>query len=418
MRGSDRVRHRLLLALLLAAACSPERPRAPAARLSVAAALAGAGDSGFARAEAPREFHFPADHGPHPDFRTEWWYYTGNLATREGRRFGFQLTFFRSALAPRPPRRASAWAASEVYLAHFALTDVAGRRFRSAERWSRGALGLAGAQAEPFHVWLGTWSAAAAGAPGAGTPPMHLAAAADEAALDLALAPGTPPVLEGERGLSRKSAEPGNASYYYSLPRMPAAGTVRVGSDRFRVVGLAWMDREWSTSALGRGQVGWDWFALQLDDGRDLMLYRLRRADGSADPASSATLIAAGGAAHPLASSDFELQVLDTWTSPESGARYPARWRLRVPAAGLDLEVRPLLAGQELATSFRYWEGAVEVTGSGDGTPVHGRGYMELTGYVKEQVSARNVIERTPQGFYKTAQGQRSATLGKLHRGF
>jgi predicted secreted hydrolase len=336
---------------------------------------------GFARAIAPRVFQFPADHGPHPEFRTEWWYYTGNLATAAGRRFGFQLTFFRNSLSPHPAARLSRWAANEIYLAHFALTDIQGDRFRSYERLERGALGLAGAEASPFRVWLGDWSSEVPKNPGLALP-MHLLAASggsDGAAFDLTLQAGKPPVLEGDHGRSRKGAEPGQASYYYSLPRMPAAGTIRVGGSggsTFAVSGLAWMDREWSTSSLAPDEVGWDWFALQLADGREIMLYRLRRKDGSVSPASSGSLIAADGSSRQLALSEVVLEPAGSWTSPRSGARYPARFRLRIPASGLDLDIRPLLADQELDTSFRYWEGAVAVAGS-----VAGSGYVELTGY-------------------------------------
>jgi predicted secreted hydrolase len=361
--------------------CRPERPRELAARLSVAESLRGAGAEGFAQALAPRAFHFPADHGPHPELRTEWWYYTGNLATAAGRRFGFQLTFFRNALAAHPPERASPWATNQIYLAHFTLSDIEAGRFRSFERLERGAAGLAGAVASPFRVWLADWSATGPAA----IPPLRLRAAAggeaDGAAVDLTLSAGKPPVLEGDHGLSRKGPEPGQASYYYSLPRLPAAGTVRSGGSTFAVSGLAWIDREWSTSSLGRDQVGWDWFSLQLADGRDLMLYRLRRRDGSVEPASSGTLIEADGTSRPLRWSEVALEATGLWTSPRSGARYPAGFHLRLPALGLDLAVRPLLADQELDTSFRYWEGAVAITGTDHGAPVSGSGYVELTGY-------------------------------------
>jgi predicted secreted hydrolase len=363
-------------------ACRPERPRELKARLSVAESLRGAPVAGFARAVVPRTFRFPEDHGPHPDFRTEWWYYTGNLATAAGRRFGFQLTFFRNSLAPHPPARVSRWATNEVYLAHFALTDVQGGRFRSDERLERAAVGLAGAEASPFRVWLGDWSSEGPPDRGRAVPMRLRAAAGDGGAIDLTLQAGKPPVLEGDHGLSRKGSAPGQASYYYSLPRMPTAGTIRVGSvsdaggSTFAVSGLAWMDREWSTSSLASDEVGWDWFALQLADGREVMLYRLRRKDGSVGPASSGTLIAADGSSRQLALADVVLEPSGNWTSPRSGARYPARFHLRIPASGLDLEIRPLLADQELDTSFRYWEGAVAVTGT-----VAGSGYVELTGY-------------------------------------
>jgi predicted secreted hydrolase len=214
---------------------------------------------------------------------------------------------------------------------------------------------------------------------------MRLKAAQGDVAIDLLLRPGKPPVLQGERGLSRKSAEPGNASYYYSLTRMPTAGTVRIGGERFAVTGASWMDREWSTSSLGKDQVGWDWFSLQLADGWDLMLYRLRRKDGTADPASSGTLIGPDigpdGGSRRLNLAEFQIEGSGEWRSPRSGAEYPTRWRVRVPGEDLDLDVRPLLADQELDVSFRYWEGAVEITGTHRGRPVEGHGYVELTGY-------------------------------------
>ncbi|MES1242613.1 MAG: lipocalin-like domain-containing protein [Acidobacteriota bacterium] len=358
----------LLLALALLACREPER--LPSASISVPDALRTQNGQGYAKALEPRPFRFPEDHGPHPDFRTEWWYYTGNLATREGRQLGFQLTFFRSALAPEMVPRASEWASRQAYLAHFTVTDVAGKRFHSFERWNRGALGLAGAQGNPFRVWLEDWSAEAAGEA------MRLRAVEDGVAIDLVLQPGKPPTLQGDRGLSQKSPEPGNASYYYSLTRMPAAGTVRLGDERFEVAGLAWMDREWSTSSLGPDQVGWDWFALQLSDGRDLMIYQLRLRDGRADPSSSGTVIGPRGETRHLDRSGFQLQALDHWQSPRSGASYPSGWRLRIPSEQIDLRIEPLLADQELDVSFRYWEGAVRIEGSSQG-----RGYVEMTGY-------------------------------------
>src|SRR4029077_9615543 len=324
----------LLPALVFGLLACRDQPTQPRASLSLASALRTADDRGYTKALAPREFHFPADHGPHPEFRTEWWYYTGNLATAEGRRFGFQLTFFRSALAPPgAPARASAWATRQAWLAHFTVSDVEGKRFHSFERWSRDAAGLAGAQGEPFKLWARDWSAA-----GAPVFPMRLQAAEGEVAIDLLLQQGKPPVLQGERGLSRKSAQPGDASYSYSLTRMPTAGSVRVGGERFVVTGASWMDREWSTSSLAADQVGWDWFALQLADGSDLMLYRLRRRDGSGDPASSGTVIGPEGTPRPLGLADFQVESIGEWRSPRSGARgpvkYPARWRGHGPGGG------------------------------------------------------------------------------------
>ena len=358
------------------------RGRVPEATIAVGDAL-GSGDlAGFARALGPRPFSFPDDHGPHPEFRTEWWYYTGNLETAAGRHVGFQLTFFRTALAP-PDRGASvggasAWRANQLYLAHFALTDTAGGRFYAASRLSREALGLSGARAQPFRVWLEDWSAESDVAGGF---PVRLRAADGDVAIDLVLKSGKPVTLQGDRGWSAKGPEPGNASYYYSFTRMPARGTVRVGGESLDVSGLAWMDREWSTSALHRDLAGWDWLALQLDDGRDVMVYQLRRRDGAPDPHSAGTLIATDGSTRALAREDATLEVLDRWTSPASRVRYPSRWRLTIPTADLAVEITPRLAAQELIVGTRYWEGAVRVQGTAGGRPVSGRGYVELVGY-------------------------------------
>jgi predicted secreted hydrolase len=341
------------------------------------------GGDGFARAMLPRPLSFPEDHGPHPDFRTEWWYYTGNLRTAAGRHVGFQLTFFRIALAspstePAPEPRTSAWATRQLVHAHFALTDTAGGHFHAVSRSSRAALGLAGAQAQPFRVWMEDWSVEAEG-PAAF--PMRLRAAEGDVAIDLRLTTEKAAVVHGDRGLSRKGAEPGNASYYYSFTRMAASGRVRVGGETLDVSGHAWMDREWSTSALGPELVGWDWFALQLEDGRDLMFYLLRRRDGTRDGFSAGTLVAADGTTRRLGATDVDIDTLAYWTSSRSRVRYPSRWRVTVPSADLRLELNPRLADQELIVGTRYWEGAVAVEGSAGGRPISGQGYVELVGY-------------------------------------
>ena len=397
----------LLVGLLVALAClggglglviglDRGRPSPPTlgATLSVAEALATASPEGFERALAPRPLAFPADHGPHPRFRTEWWYWTGNLQARDGgvpRRFGFQLTFFRTALAPSVAPRRSAWSTRDVYTAHLALADVRAGRFQARDRWARSALDLAGASGNPFRVWLGDWIAEGRAPSGQ---PIRLRAGEGDLRLDLTLSATKPAVLHGERGLSRKSAEPGNASYYYSLTRMTASGEVQVGDRAFPVEGLAWMDREWSTSALAPDQVGWDWFALQLDDGRELMLYRLRQRDGAISPASQGTLVAADGAARTLDRNAVEVLVLDHWVSPRGGTRYPGRWRLRVPTAQLDLVVTPLLQDQELDLAVRYWEGAARVDGTAGGRPLGGAGYVELVGYAAPAGGAAEAVRQ------------------------
>ena len=345
---------------------------------SAAVLLGGEDPGGFARATAPRAFRFPDDHGPHPEFRHEWWYFTGNLRGPGGRRFGYQLTFFRFALSPDPPARASRWAANQAYMAHFAVTDVQGNRFRHFERTGRGALGLAGATARPLRVGLDDWSAEGKKT---STLPIRLRAAEDDASIDLVLDTARPIVPQGDRGLSRKGAAPGNASHYYSMTRLATRGTVRVDGVSFPVEGNSWLDREWGTSSLEKGQVGWDWFALQLSDGRDLMFYRLRREDGGSDPFSAGTLVLPDGSYRPLSLDDVQIETLESWRSPEDGARYPSRWRLRLPSEGLELNVIPRIADQELRTAVRYWEGAVGVRGTSRGEPVEGEGYVELTGY-------------------------------------
>ena len=354
------------------------RPAPSSLPASVTALLGGEDPGGFARATAPREFRFPADHGPHPEFRHEWWYFTGNLRAPEGRRFGYQLTFFRFALSPAPPDRRSRWATTQAYMAHFAVTDVQGNRFHHFERTGRGALGLAGATARPFRVWLDDWSAEGGES---STLPVRLRAAEGGASVDLVLDTARPIVAQGDRGLSRKSAAPGNASHYYSMTRLATRGTVRVDGVSFPVEGNSWLDREWGTSSLEKGQVGWDWFALQLSDGRDLMFYRLRRGDGGSDPFSAGTLVLPDGSYRPLSFDEVKIETLESWRSPEGGARYPSRWRLRLPSEGLELDVIPRTADQELRTTVRYWEGAVGVRGASRGEPVGGEGYVELTGY-------------------------------------
>jgi predicted secreted hydrolase len=383
--------------------CSPP-PGTAIPRGSAVAALRGldatSNDAGgFALALTARDFVFPADHGPHPQFAVEWWYFTGNLASASGRQFGFQLTFFRRALAPPlspgTPARASAWASRQIYLAHFALADLDGGAFHAAERMRRDALDLAGAHAAPFTVWLEDWQATSQTT--TGMFPLRLVAEANDAAgdrfaVDLILDAGKPIVLHGDRGLSRKGARPGNASYYYSRTRMPTVGTVGIDPgtqdlEQLSVTGASWLDREWSTNVLEPEQVGWDWFSLQLDDRRELMVFELRRRDGTIDPASHGTLIVADGTSRPLASTDFSLEILDHWRSL-FGTIYPARWRLLVPSAELDLIIIPALANQELDLSFRYWEGSVQAVDPSNPSIPIGQGYAELVGYSESNLGA------------------------------
>ncbi len=365
------------VALIAGGMAGCDGPAAPEPALIAHALSASTEERGYAHADRLRDFCFPDDHGPHPAFRAEWWYYTGNVRTADGRRFGYQLTFFRYGLSPQEASfGTSAWRSNQIYLAHFALTDVDVRRFHAFERSSRAALDVAGAGAQPFRVWVDDWSARS----DSGSFAPRLQARAEDVAIDLQLAQGKPVVLQGDRGLSRKGARPDNASYYYSLTRMPTAGTITVNGRAFKVEGASWMDREWSTSSLDPDQPGWDWFALQFEDGRELMYYRLRRRDGRTDPHSAGVLVTMGEVI-ALGYEMVLIEELTTWRSPKSGVTYPARWRFQVPTAGLDLEVDPLLADQEIGLSMRYWEGAAQFTGTDHGKPVSGRGYVELVGY-------------------------------------
>jgi predicted secreted hydrolase len=355
-----------------------EEPQVQARLVALAAGAPDGGPTGYLRAEGPVPLDFPTDHGPHLDYQTEWWYYTGNLAAEGGRRFGYQLTFFRRALVPPAQRveRESVWAADQVYMAHLALTDVADERYHAFERFARGAAGLAGAQATPYHVWLEDWQVEEA-EPGV----TRMRAAQEGLAIDLLLTDRKGPILQGDRGYSPKGPQPGNASYYYSLTRLETSGTVQIGAASYAVSGLSWMDHEWSTSGLAADQVGWDWFSVQMDDGSELMVFQLRNEDGSIDPFSSGTLIAADGSTRHLDRDQFEIRVEDTWRSPHTGATYPARWMVVVPVVDLALEIEPLLADQELTVSYAYWEGAVRVEGEAAGQAVRGYGYVEMTGY-------------------------------------
>lgn len=330
-------------------------------------------------------YEFPRDHGSHDAYRTEWWYYTGNLRAGDGREFGYQLTFFRRGIpAEQVKTLPSKWSVTQLYLAHFALSDLTRQRFRYAEKLSRAGLGKAGAEPDRLHVWIDRWRAEA---PPTEAGRHRLRAAEGDLAVELDLSPEKPPVAHGTGGLSRKGAEAGQASHYYSFTRMATTGRLTIGPESFDVTGASWMDHEFGSADLGRDLVGWDWFSLQFDNGTDMMLYRLRRADGSADPVSSGTFIDREGKGHHLSIGDFTLEPLSDWTSPTSKARYPQRWRLTIPSRQLALELTPRMAAQELATTrstqVTYWEGAIAAAGTAGGQPVQGKGYMELTGYAE-----------------------------------
>ena len=321
-------------------------------------------------------YDFPRDHFAHPGFRTEWWYYTGNLTGRENARFGFELVFFRQAVRTESSDPQSAWGVRDLYLAHLALTDAAAGRFRSVQRLNRAGPGIAGASFELRRVWNGNWSAEWEGGS------QVLQAVAPEFRFRLKLNRRKPPVIHGRNGVSQKAEGEGKASHYVSLTRLAVTGNLEIKRQSQEVTGLAWMDHEWFTHQLESTQAGWDWFSIQLDDGRDLMLFQLRRKDGSIDAYSSGTLVDAGGQSQHLDRASFRLKPLRYWESPASGARYPVEWTIEVPRASLNLTARALLDNQELSAESkrgpRYWEGAVTYTGSSPGV-----GYLEMTGYDK-----------------------------------
>jgi predicted secreted hydrolase/threonine/homoserine/homoserine lactone efflux protein len=341
------------------------------------------GSEGFSVATPGTSLKFPTDFGAHPDFQTEWWYYTGNLEDQSGERFGYQLTFFRRALLPPDMHvdRDSTWATEQVYLAHFAVTNVNENWHVAFERISRGAAGMSGAKAEPFEVWLENWQVIQT------APIVYRLIAEDESeenirvSLDLSLNLIKDPVLQGEDGYSQKGLNPGNASFYYSFTRLETTGTIKIDDKEVKVNGYSWMDHEFSTSALAPDQIGWDWFSIQLDDNSELMLFQIRKQDGTIDRYSSGKWIGPEGETLNLYNDNFSVEVLDDWLSPRSGGNYPASWNITIPELDLTLEISPLVQDQELKLTYTYWEGAVEVRGNYNGTQVTGYGYVELTGY-------------------------------------
>ena len=366
-----------MLAILLSlAACKPATEST--AQLDLNQSLGGVPAQGFARALQVRTFQFPQDHAAHPDFRNEWWYVTGNLKAMNGQAFGYQITLFRIALSPNPPHSASAWATNQVWMAHVALTDVAAKQHQVQERFARGAAGLAGQTPHPFKVWLEDWQILGQEK---GDFPWQLKINTADFALDFTLSPLKPAVLQGEQGLSQKSAEPGNASYYYSFPRLLTTGLITQHGKTSVVQGESWLDREWSTSALGNDQAGWDWFSLQLQDGHDLMFYRLRKKSGESDVHSAGKWIAVDGSAKSLKLNQVKLTPLRYWQA-NTGARYPVAWDMHLPEHNQHWRVEALVDDQLMTTSVSYWEGAVRVIDNASGKVI-GQGYLELSGYEK-----------------------------------
>jgi len=325
-----------------------------------------------------RKLSLPRDHASHPDFKTEWWYYTGHLRTEEGRDYGYQVTFFRFGLRDRQEEK-EPHSFTDLYMAHFALSDKQGKRFYFRERANRGYEGKAGSRTDRYQVWNEDWKVEERGK-------SHLIEVRDRGvALKLVLSPLKPPVLHGEGGLSRKGEGPGRASYYYSYTRLGAEGELEWEGKKTRVRGLSWMDHEFGSDQLGEDQAGWDWFSIQLENNTEIMLYLIRRRDGSLDPNSSGTLVYGNGATRRLLRHEFSVEALEHWKSARSGADYPMRWKVTIPAEKILLEIRPSFSDQELetrkSTRVTYWEGAAQVEGTYRGKAVAGLSYVEMTGY-------------------------------------
>jgi predicted secreted hydrolase len=341
----------------------------------------GQGAEGFLQAVTPRDWTFPEDHGDHPGFQTEWWYYTGNVERADRRPFGFQLTFFRVQLKPVPVVSASKWRTNQLYFAHLTISEIEAQEFLVAERAGRGAASIGGVSQEEgrVRVFLHEWETAIEGQT------HHLSAGTDGLGIDLTLFSQKPPVLHGKGGLSRKGAEKGQASYYYSLTRMETEGTLRTDGRSHKVSGWSWMDHEFSSNVLSEEQVGWDWMGLQLGNGQELMLFVLRHRDGSLDPFSSGTLVQRDGTSLHLPREAFTIQPMGYWKSPQTDGRYPSGWQVQVYPHEISLKILPNLRDQELVTNkstrVTYWEGSVGVSGSVSGQTVTGKGYVELTGY-------------------------------------
>lgn len=350
-----------------------------------------------------RKFSFPRDHFSHPDFKTEWWYYTGHLETERGREYGYQVTFFRFGLRDRQKKETGNQPRSELphrgepfgpgsgrglveplftdlYMAHFAVSDIGEKKFFFRERANRGYEDKAGASTSRYLVWNEDWKVKKEDG-------SHVIEVKDrDKILRLTLTPLKPPVLHGEEGLSQKGQGRGHASYYYSLTRLDTEGELEIAGKKEKVRGLSWMDHEFGSNQLREDQVGWDWFSIQLNNRTEIMLYLIRRKDGTTDPYSSGTLVYENGKSRHLELDDFRVEVLDRWQSPKSGGNYPMRWQIEIPDEKIDLEIIPFFPGQELdtkkSTRVTYWEGAVQVRGAFRGKAVGGQGYVEMTGYV------------------------------------
>ena len=342
----------------------------------------------FKRALPGRTFSFPQDHFSHPEFKTEWWYYSGHLYSQDKKSYGYQLTFFRTGLN-RETKQRSKWSIQDLYFAHLAITDESKKKFGYLEKISRGSLGEAGASAfkaseKTFRIWIEDWSIEGAGP----TIQNHSLKAGDRNfGIELLLTPEKNPVIHGQNGISQKAEGEGYASHYYSISRLKTEGKIFLQNKEISVQGISWMDHEFGSSQLREYQAGWDWFSIQLANGMELMFYQIRWKDGKVDPHSSATIISPDGTHQHLAKKEFQIEALDQWKSSKSSAIYPSKWKIRVPGHQIELTLSPTVKDQELitkeSTRVTYWEGSVKVEGKYQGGSINGMGYAELTGYAE-----------------------------------
>ena len=416
----------LLVGLVLSWVLFSESEAVIEATISAAQALSGGDTEGYIQALGPREFVFPGDHGAHPGFKTEWWYYTGNLFTEEGKQFGYQFTIFRNQLSPSVAGNTSSlaqdndqqtsqagstdpaqikpddsvrinpeaegaqnsvWNTNQLYLAHFAISDVSKKEHVFDERYSRGAAGLAGASMDPYQIWLEDWEITRVKDSDASDerfPVRIKAEMSNGTALDVVLNPLKPLVLQGEEGYDKKGGEDGNASFYISFTRMQTKGILQKDGESLVVSGLSWMDHEWSTSALDSGQTGWDWFSIQLSNGYELMYYQIRSTDPELLPQTTGSLVAPNGQKRDLNQDEVRMDVLEYWTSPYTGARYPVQWILAIPSEELEIDVATVFDDQEMTVSVQYYEGALQVSGKFRDKAIKGNGYIEMTGYEQD----------------------------------
>lgn len=342
--------------------------------------MGSADTTGFEKALREKKFVFPSDNGAHPKFRTEWWYFTGNLISKEGKRFGYQFTIFRNSLSPSKNDTGSDWRSNQIYMGHFTLTDIDNNNFYYFERFSRDGNKLAGVEVDPFKLWLEDWSVTETEKGNYEFPKVIISANDKDVNIKLTLELAKPVVLQGEKGLSMKNKETGNASYYYSATKIKTYGSINVSGKEFIAEGFSWLDREWSTSALSEKQKGWDWFSLQFDNNVEIMYYQIRNKDGSVETSSSGSIVLPNGLKENLKPEDMILKQTGEWKNKDNKI-YPSGWTLNIPSRKIELTITPAVKNQELNVSVKYWEGSVLIEGTFGGDKIKGSGYVELTGY-------------------------------------